>query len=159
MREYARNVIVVFCYVVRDGQVLLIERGKPPHRGEYTVIGGKKEAGEDLAAACRREVMEESGLAVRDLKLRGLVSIAGSDPLRADYDVLAAYFLTSDFTGVPSAQNEGEVEWCPVEDSFRKPGISEYYVKISPLVLGDGDFFLAHITTEGAAIKDFVLTS
>jgi ADP-ribose pyrophosphatase YjhB (NUDIX family) len=54
--------------IVFDGErVLLIERGKDPLRGHWTVPGGMVEAGETLDAAVRRETLEETGLTVRPL--------------------------------------------------------------------------------------------
>lgn len=52
--------------IVRDdeGRVLLIERGRPPGIGLWTVPGGKLEARETLAQAVAREVREETGLVV-----------------------------------------------------------------------------------------------
>ncbi|MEZ4368020.1 MAG: NUDIX domain-containing protein [Kofleriaceae bacterium] len=47
-----------------DGRVLLVQRGRPPGVGLWTVPGGKVEPGEALAAAVVREVHEEAGLAV-----------------------------------------------------------------------------------------------
>lgn len=46
------------------GRVLLVERGKPPAQGQWTVPGGSLERGETLAAGVRREVEEETGLLV-----------------------------------------------------------------------------------------------
>jgi 8-oxo-dGTP diphosphatase len=47
------------------GRVLLVQRGRPPGAGLWTVPGGKLELGEALAAAVEREVREETGLVVR----------------------------------------------------------------------------------------------
>lgn len=47
-----------------DERVLLIKRGQPPAQGFWHAPGGKLEAGESLVEACRREVKEETGLAV-----------------------------------------------------------------------------------------------
>lgn len=47
------------------GRLLLVRRGRPPAVGSWTVPGGRCEPGEDPAAACVREVAEETGLAVR----------------------------------------------------------------------------------------------
>lgn len=46
------------------GRVLLVERGRPPGVGLWTVPGGKLEPAEALAAAVAREVREETGLVV-----------------------------------------------------------------------------------------------
>ncbi len=46
------------------GRVLVIERGRPPGVGLWTVPGGKLELGETLAQAVAREVREETGLVV-----------------------------------------------------------------------------------------------
>ena len=48
-----------------DGRLLLVRRGRPPAVGSWTVPGGRCEPGEEPAAACVREVAEETGLAVR----------------------------------------------------------------------------------------------
>ena len=45
-------------------RVLLIQRGRDPGKGMWTVPGGRVEPGEPLAAAVRREIREETGLAV-----------------------------------------------------------------------------------------------
>lgn len=49
----------------RRGRVLLIERGRAPLAGRWSVPGGRVEAGERVRAAARREVLEETGLRVR----------------------------------------------------------------------------------------------
>ncbi|MCX5744937.1 MAG: NUDIX hydrolase [Proteobacteria bacterium] len=46
------------------GRILLIERGKPPGLGLWSVPGGRLEPGETIAAAVAREVREETGLAI-----------------------------------------------------------------------------------------------
>ena len=46
------------------GRVLLVERGKPPSLGLWSVPGGKLEPRETLAQAVAREVREETGLVV-----------------------------------------------------------------------------------------------
>lgn len=55
--------------VIRDGEVLLIRRGKPPLYGRWVVPGGTVELGEPLERALVRELQEETGLVVEPLEL------------------------------------------------------------------------------------------
>ena len=68
--------------VVFDSQdrVLLIRRGRPPFEGDYALPGGFVEVGETVEDACRRELKEETGIEVRELKLVGIYSDPKRDP-------------------------------------------------------------------------------
>ena len=57
----------------RAGRLLLIRRGQPPSMGAWSVPGGRCRPGEDPAAACVREVAEETGLAVTVRRFAGRV--------------------------------------------------------------------------------------
>ena len=45
-----------------QGRVLLIRRKYPPSQGGYALPGGFVDMGETVEAACRRELMEETGI-------------------------------------------------------------------------------------------------
>ena len=51
--------------MIADGQALLIRRGSPPLEGEWSIPGGMLELGETFEEGVRRELAEETGLAVR----------------------------------------------------------------------------------------------
>ncbi|HLU65339.1 MAG TPA: NUDIX domain-containing protein [Kofleriaceae bacterium] len=63
-----------------DGRVLLIQRGRAPGAGLWTVPGGRIEPGETAAAACAREVAEETGLEVEVVALAEVVERIGRAP-------------------------------------------------------------------------------
>jgi len=58
-------------------RLLVIRRGTPPASGQWSIPGGRCEAGEPPAAACVREVTEETGLHVQIERHAGRVERDG----------------------------------------------------------------------------------
>lgn len=64
-REYPARPIVGVGAVVRKGDcVLLIQRGKEPGRGSWSLPGGAVELGESLRETAAREIREECGIEI-----------------------------------------------------------------------------------------------
>ena len=61
------------------GRVLLVERGRPPGAGLWSIPGGRLEPRETLAQAVAREVREETGLIVEVGGLACVVERMGDD--------------------------------------------------------------------------------
>jgi len=61
------------------GRLLLVRRANPPAQGTWSLPGGRVEPDESARAACRREVVEETGLQVTVGNLLGTVERAGPD--------------------------------------------------------------------------------
>ena len=53
----------VLCY--KEESVLMIQRGTAPRKGEWSIPGGRIEAGESERAAALRELMEETGVTAK----------------------------------------------------------------------------------------------
>jgi 8-oxo-dGTP diphosphatase len=69
------------CVVVdARNRVLLVRRKYPPFKGRYALPGGFVEVGETVEDACRRELMEETGVKAGKLQLLGIYSDPSRDP-------------------------------------------------------------------------------
>jgi ADP-ribose pyrophosphatase YjhB (NUDIX family) len=88
--------------VVHDaaGRLLLIRRGHDPHRGLWSLPGGRIEAGESPEQAVVREVREETGLDVVSGRPVGRVRIPG-DGVVFDVVDLACELIRPDAEPVP----------------------------------------------------------
>jgi ADP-ribose pyrophosphatase YjhB (NUDIX family) len=66
-----RPFLAVSAAIVRDGQVLVVQRARPPANGLYSLPGGVVETGETLIEAIVREVREETSLTIEPVALAG----------------------------------------------------------------------------------------
>ena len=81
--------------IFRGPDVLLVQRGKPPLRGLWSLPGGHIEPGEPASAAALREVREETGT---EAEVNGLIDI--HEVLRhGDSGELTAHYLLAVFHG------------------------------------------------------------
>jgi 8-oxo-dGTP diphosphatase len=93
-----------------EGRVLLIRRKNEPFKGSFALPGGFVDIGETVEAACRREVREEVGLKVGDLRLVGIYSDPGRDP--RGHTVSAAFLARLPAATAPTAGDDAEAaQW------------------------------------------------
>jgi 8-oxo-dGTP diphosphatase len=64
-----RPVLGVGALIFKRGKILLVERGKEPLKGYWSLPGGGLETGETLEQGIIREVREETGLEVKPLRV------------------------------------------------------------------------------------------
>jgi 8-oxo-dGTP diphosphatase len=96
-----------------EGRVLLIRRKNEPFMGAHALPGGFVDIGETVEGACRREVLEETGLTVGPLRLLGVYSDPSRDP--RGHTVSVAYMAVLPKAPSPKAGSDAEAaEW--IED-------------------------------------------
>jgi len=79
-REYPARPWVGIGVVAFSGErVLLVQRGKPPRLGQWSLPGGAQHLGERAEAAARRELLEETGTEVGPLELAAVVDAVVRD--------------------------------------------------------------------------------
>jgi len=110
------------CVVFDDkSRVLLIRRKNEPFKGAYALPGGFVDIGETVEEACRREVLEETGLAVDELRLVGVYSDPRRDP--RGHTVSVAFMTRLAHAPLPRAGSDAEAaewleNWREVELAF-----------------------------------------
>jgi 8-oxo-dGTP diphosphatase len=128
--------LATLCYVQRAGRTLMLHRIKKEndiHAGKWNGLGGKLEPGETPEACAIREIREESGLLVRNPRLRGVLTFPA---FAHDEDWYAFVFTVTEFSGELIDSPEGVLAW--IDDD-----------KLSELNLWPGDhIFLSWLRQE-----------
>lgn len=97
-----------------DLEVLLVERGHDPFAGRWALPGGFVDQDEPLEAAARRELEEETGLAVGALEQLGAYGDPGRDP-RGHVVTVAYLALVRAAEHRPRAGSDAaSARWWPV---------------------------------------------
>jgi len=107
--------------VVHDaaGRLLVIQRGHDPHRGTWSLPGGRVEPGESVEEAVVREVREETGLDVVPLRPVGRVTIPGDGVVFDVVDVACA--LTGPAGGVVPGDDAAGAQFADAATLDRLP--------------------------------------
>jgi 8-oxo-dGTP diphosphatase len=111
-------ILATLVYVLSPDRlnVLMLHRDKRPddiHYGKYNGLGGKVEPHEDVVTGAMRESLEESGLTISSLVLRGTVLWPGFGPSGQDW--FGFIFRADEYDGTPHEGNaEGTLEWVPL---------------------------------------------
>jgi 8-oxo-dGTP diphosphatase len=109
-----RPEVAVGAVAVHDGALLLVRRGRGPAAGEWSVPGGHVEAGETVAAAVVREVLEETGL---EAVVDGFLGWVERIDAQYHFVILDFAVTVLDPTQAPVAGDDAaEVAWLPLAD-------------------------------------------
>ena len=99
------------CYIEEDGKYLMIHRVKKKNdmnHDKWIGVGGKFEAGESPYDCARREILEETGVAPKNLRYRGIVTFV-SNEFGTEYMHL---FSAKGYDGAIDYEcDEGWLEW------------------------------------------------
>ena len=116
-----RPVPAVGVAVVRDGDLLLVRRGRGANAGLWAIPGGKVEYGESMRAAAIREVREETGI---DVELGEVIWVG--DALGPG-DPPAWHYTLVDYSGqmiggaLKAADDAREVAWISLKSALELP--------------------------------------
>jgi ADP-ribose pyrophosphatase YjhB (NUDIX family) len=101
-----------------QGQLLLIQRGRPPGKGTWGLPGGLLDLGEKVVAAAEREVMEELGVTVAVGNLvTTFESIYRDAEGKVEYHYVVLEYWAHYLGGTPVAQDDAAaVAWVDEAD-------------------------------------------
>ena len=107
--------LTTLCYIEREGSLLMLHRIKKnqdENAGKWIGIGGHLEEGESPLACVRREALEETGLTLDHLRLRGIITF-----ILPDWGDEITFLYTASACGEPRWDcPEGELKWVPRKD-------------------------------------------
>jgi len=155
-----RNIIVTLqCFIKRDGKYLMLHR-KPTKKimpNVWMAPGGKREFNEGLFECARREIMEETGLTIVNLRIK----VAGNAYLKDIDQELFFNFLIADYAGGELLQNqvEGVLVWLTPEEIAKLDNLLAEIKEILPYIFKNDDKIISYkaVYEKGNELIDFKL--
>lgn len=106
---------IVFVKEKNSFSVLLIERAREPFKNKWALPGGFIEMDEILEAACKRELMEETGLKVERMTQFKTYDAIDRDPRHRTISVIY-YTELSEKQQVHGGDDAARAGWFPISD-------------------------------------------
>lgn len=101
----------VKCYLIQDNEVVVTKYKKGNKKqGFYDIPGGKVEENESLVQAAIREMKEETGMIVKNLKQKGKMTIEYPNRIFS-----FTVFLAKEYEGEPHEFAENTAEWMEID--------------------------------------------
>lgn len=99
------------CFLIRDGQILLIRKKRGFGAGKINAPGGRLEPGEQPHECAIRETHEEVGLVPENVRHHGELHFQFAD----GYSLHCSVFVSEEFTGDLIETDEALPLWTPID--------------------------------------------
>jgi 8-oxo-dGTP diphosphatase len=151
------TVEATLCAIICDGRILLQRKAAGRFgEGKWNGAGGKLIPGETPVEGVIREVLEETGLRIREPRRHGVLDHYFGDKLTPAWSVHV--FSATDFEGEPVGGEEGELRWFPMEE-IPYGEMWDDDIHWLPLLLEGRDFDGAfYFNGDASRLLDFRLT-
>jgi len=155
-----RNIAVTLeCFVKKDGKYLMLHRS-PTKRimpDVWMAPGGHREFNEGLLACTRREVLEETGLTIKNIRIRA----TGNAYLKDLDEEFYFHFLVADYAGgtlVPLVK-DGEFKWLTPEEILTLPTLLAELKYVLTQVFSDDPRILSYraVYDKGNTMMEFAI--
>ncbi|MFQ5910337.1 MAG: 8-oxo-dGTP diphosphatase [Thermoplasmata archaeon] len=103
------------CFIMSGGRTLLLRKAEGFRGGgKWNAPGGKLLPGETAQECAIREVAEETGLTVQDMKEQGVLRFfVGGEP---QPEWVVTVFRAGPFSGSPAPSAEGKLQWHDIRE-------------------------------------------
>ena len=109
----------VRCYLIKDNEVVVTKYKKGNKKeGYYDIPGGKIEEGETPKQTAIREMKEETGIEIQNLKYKGIMTIEYPDRM-----FILDTFISKEYEGEPQEFEENTSEWIDIDELLKKEKI------------------------------------
>ncbi len=138
----------VRCYLIKDNKVVVTKYNKGNKKeGYYDIPGGKIDDDELPKQTAIREMKEETGIDIKSLKYKGIITIEYPDR-KFLFDV----FISSEYEGNPNDFEENTSEWIEINELLQKEKILSNIIILDRFfikgLIDDNYNFNMHITVD-----------
>ncbi len=139
---------VTLCYIEKNGKYLMLHRTKKENdinKDKWIGVGGKFEDKESPEECVIREVKEETGLTLKSIRLRSVVTYVSNE-----WETEYMYVFTADkFEGELIECNEGELEWVDKDKVMNLKTWEGDRIFLERILKKDYPFFTARLEYNG----------
>ncbi|MEX1116024.1 MAG: 8-oxo-dGTP diphosphatase [Akkermansiaceae bacterium] len=108
---WSGEILATLMFIIKDGQILLIEKKRGLGAGKINGPGGKIDPGETALEAAIRETEEELLITPHTPRKLGELLFSMSDCP----DIMCHVYRADDFTGIPTETDEAVPVWTPLD--------------------------------------------
>ncbi|MBI4225929.1 NUDIX domain-containing protein [Candidatus Roizmanbacteria bacterium] len=155
-----RNIAVTLeCFVKRDNKYLMLHRNKDKRimPDVWMAPGGHREFNEELFECARREILEETGLRIKNLRIRAI----GNAYLKDLDQEFYFHFIFADFVGGKLKQNikDGKLVWLTQEKIKKSENLLAEIREILPYIFSGTEEIISYkaVYEKGNKMTNFQL--
>ncbi len=127
---------VTNCVLLRDDKVLLLQK---PRRGWWVAPGGKMERGESVRDACIREFREETGIYLKNPRIKGIFTFVMAEGDKVLSEWMMFTFIATDAEGPNLKETEeGKLTWHDVDQITSLPMAEGDHHILEYMIHGNG---------------------
>lgn len=152
------NILVTLeCFVQKDGKYLMLHRNadKRIMPNVWMAPGGKREFNEGLFAAARREILEETGLTIENLRVKA----TGNAYLKDLKQEVFFHFVFADYAGGELHQQpeDGELKWLALEEIMELDNLLAEIKQVAKLIFDGTDQIVSYtaVYEKGNQLSEF----